>query len=133
MAQQSLSNMCYTKDNIVVFDYVYFKRLANKDTYNAITQQIIYNIDSVLTQHDHFDCQITLKMMTIGDIDKHMNFWVNLTGVLRERYQSKLAKCYIHNIPAFFAQCYNLAKVFIDKVTQDKIQFVLPPLKGGAK
>ena len=119
-----LSSMCYTQDHIVAFDYVYFKKIANKDTYDLIIQAIIYNIDNVLTQYDQFNCHITLKMMTIGDVDKHMNFWVKLTGVLRERYQSQLAKCYIYDIPSFFAQCYNLVKGFIDKVTQEKIQFI---------
>lgn len=119
-----LSSMCYTQDQIVAFDYVYFKKIANKDTYDLIIQAIILNIDNVLTQYQHFNCHITLKMMTIGDVDKHMSFWVKLTGVLRERYQSQLAKCYIYDIPAFFAQCYNLVKCFIDKVTQEKIQLV---------
>ena len=121
-----LSSMCYTKDHIVAFDYVYFKKIANKDTYELIIQAIILNIDNVLTKYQQFNCHITLKMMTIGDIDKHMSFWVKLTGVLRQRYQSQLAKCYIYDIPAFFAQCYNLVKCFIDKVTQEKIQLVQP-------
>ena len=125
-----LSSMCYTQDQIVAFDYVYYKKIANKDTYDLIIQAILYNIDNVLTQYEKFDCHITLKMMTIGDVDKHMGFWVKLTGVLRERYQSQLAKCYIYDIPAFFAQCYNLVKCFIDKVTQEKIQLVQPlPLR----
>jgi hypothetical protein len=125
-----LSSMCYTQKHVVAFDYVYFKKIANKDTYDLIIQAILYNIDVVLTQYEKFDCHITLKMMTIGDVDKHMGFWVKLTGFLRERYQSQLAKCYIYDIPAFFAQCYNLVKCFIDKVTQEKIQLVQPlPLR----
>jgi hypothetical protein len=125
-----LSSMCYTQNNVVAFDYVYFKKIANKETYDLIIQAILYNIDNVLTQYEQFDCHITLKMMTISDVDKHMSFWVKLTGVLRQRYQSQLAKCYIYDIPAFFAQCYNLVKCFIDKVTQDKIQLVQPlPLR----
>ena len=124
-----LSSMCYTQDNIVTFDYVYFKKIANKETYDLITQVILYNIDNVLTQYEQFDCHITLKMMTIGDVDKHMGFWVKLTGILRERYQSQLAKCYIYDIPAFFAQCYKMFSVFMDKVTQEKIHFPPFPLR----
>jgi len=116
--------MCYTKDNIVAFDYVSFKPIANKDTYDLIIQAIIYNIDTVLTQYDKFDGHITLKMMTIGDVDKHMNFWIKLTGVLKSRYKSQLDKCYIYDLPAFFAKCYNLVKGFIAKDTQEKIQLV---------
>ena len=116
-----LSAMCYTQNHIIAFDYVYFKKIANNDTYDLIMQAIICNIDTVLTQYQQFDCHITLKMMTIGDVDKHMGFWIKLAGVLKERYQSQMAKCYIYDIPAFFAQCYKVVSVFIDKVTQEKI------------
>lgn len=119
-----LSSMCYTKEHIVAFDYVYFKKIANKETYDLITQVILNNIDTVLTQYEQFNCHITLKMMTIGDVDKHMGFWIKMAGILKERYQSQMSKCYIYDIPAFFAQCYKVFSVFMDKVTQEKIQFM---------
>jgi hypothetical protein len=118
-----LSSMCYTQKHIVVFDYVYFKRIANKQTYDLIAQAIICNIDTILTQYDQFECHITLKMMTVGDVDKHMGFWIQMTEILKQRYQSQMSKCYIYDLPAFFAQCYKVVSVFIDKVTQEKIVF----------
>ena len=118
-----LSAMCYTHNNTVAFDYVYFKRIANKQTYDLIAQAIICNIDTVLTQYDQFECHITLKMMTVGDVDKHMGFWIQMAGILKQRYQSQMSKCYIYDLPAFFAKCYKVLSVFIDKVTHEKIVF----------
>ena len=118
-----LSAMCYTHNNTVAFDYVYFKRIANKQTYDLIAQAIIFNIDTILTQYDQFECHITLKMMTVGDVDKHMGFWIQMAGILKQRYQSQMSKCYIYDLPAFFAQCYKVLSVFIDKVTHEKIVF----------
>jgi hypothetical protein len=121
-----LSAMCYTHNNTVAFDYVYFKRIANKQTYDLIAQAIICNIDTILTQYDQFECHITLKMMTVGDVDKHMGFWIQMAEILKQRYQSQMSKCYIYDLPTFFAKCYKVLSVFIDKVTQEKIQLVQP-------
>lgn len=118
-----LSSMCYTHNNVVVFDYVYFKRIANKQTYDLIAQTIVCNIDTILTQYDQFECHITLKMLTVGDVDKHMGFWIQMAGILKQRYQSQMSKCYIYDLPAFFTQCYKVLSVFIDNVTQEKIVF----------
>ena len=118
-----LSSMCYTHNNVVVVDYVYFKRIANKQTYDLIAQTIICNIDTILTQYDQFECHITLKMLTVGDVDKHMGFWIQMAGILKQRYQSQMSKCYIYDLPAFFTQCYKVISVFIDNVTQEKIVF----------
>ena len=119
-----LDNLCYHKDNTCYFDYTIFKQLANTDTYPIIIQLIINNIDAILKEHDQFDGHISLKHMTIGDVDKHFGFWRDMSSVLKIKYKNKLNRCYVYDNQSFFAKCYNVAKVFIDKDTQEKIQII---------
>jgi hypothetical protein len=125
--------ICYKNNQNMFFDYIYFKQLATKDTYSFIIQLIVKNIDAILSEHDQFDGHVSFKTITIGDIDKHFGFWRELSGVLKNRYKMKLNICCVYDIPSFFAKCYDMCKVFIDKDTQSKIQidekYVYTPLK----
>ena len=119
-----LDNLCYHKDKTCFLDYTFFKQLANKETYPFIIQFIVNNIDAILTENDQFDVHVSLKQMTIGDVDKHFEFWRDMSSVLKIRYKNKLNRCYVYDIQSFFSKCYNVVKVFIDKDTQEKIQLI---------
>jgi hypothetical protein len=128
----NIDKICYKQKNCFFFEYTVFKQLANKETYTSIIKLIVDNIDAILAEYEQFDSHLSFKMITISDADKHFGLWKDLTNVLKERYKSKLNICYIYDMPGFFAKCYDVAKMFIDKDTQGKIQFVknppLPPL-----
>jgi hypothetical protein len=120
----SFDKICYRQNNCFFFEYTLFKQFANKETYPFIIQLITSTIDAILEENELFDSHLSFKMITITDIDKHLGFWRELTNVLKNRYKSKLNVCYLYDMPSFFARCYDVGKVFIDKDTQTKIQFI---------
>lgn len=128
MSITNIDKICYNQKNCLFFEYAVFKQFANKDTFPYILKLIIDNIDAVLSEYEQIDSHISFKMITISDFDKYIGFWKDLTTVLKERYKSKLNLCYIYDMPGFFTKCWDVAKMFIDKDTQEKIQFVkIPP------
>ena len=66
--------ICYSNDNIVFLDYRYFKYIATKASYEYIISHVLNIIDNVLIQHGNFNACICIKSLTIGDIEKHLNF-----------------------------------------------------------
>jgi hypothetical protein len=129
----SFDKICYRQNNCFFFENILFKQFANKETYPFIIQLIVGNIDAILAEYELFDSHISFKMITISDFDKHMGFWRELTNVLKNRYKSKLNVCYIYDMPSFFTTCYDVAKVFIDKDTQTKIQFIKKDVEDKIK
>jgi hypothetical protein len=121
---------CYIKDQIVFMDYIYFKHLATKDTYNMVLNYMIQKIDcvlagnSVLTGNSVFTVYVNLKKLTVLEVDKHGQFIQQMSKVLKERYPDRLYKCYIYNAPFVFSQIYNIVSRFIDKDTQEKIVLI---------
>ncbi len=121
---------CYIKDQIVFMDYIYFKHLATKDTYNMVLNYMIQKIDSVLagnsvlSGNSVFTVYVNLKKLTVLEVDKHGQFIQQMSKVLKERYPDRLDKCYIYNAPFVFSQIYNIVSRFIDKDTQDKIVLI---------
>jgi len=133
---------CYIKDQIVFMDYIYFKHLATKDTYNMVLNYMIQKIDSVLagnsvlsgnsvlagnsvlSGNSVFTVYVNLKKLTVLEVDKHGQFIQQMSKALKERYPDRLDKCYIYNAPFVFSQIYNIVSRFIDKDTQDKIVLI---------
>jgi hypothetical protein len=123
-SQDILKNLCFIKDNEIILNYVYFKNLATKDTYNCILTYITNNIDIILSQKTEFTIHVNMKSLTIIDIDKHKLFIQIISRYLKDKYPQKLEKCYIYNAPFLFAQIYSIVSMFIDKETQTKIEIV---------
>ena len=117
---------CYIKDYIIFMDYIYFKHLATKDTYNMTLDYMIKQIDCVLTGKNEFTVYVNLKKLTVLEVDKHSQFIQQLSKVLKERYPDRLKKCYIYNAPFVFSQIYNIVSRFIDKDTHEKIVLIKP-------
>ena len=121
-----LKNLCYIKENSIILNYIYFKYFATKENYSYILNYIANNIDSILLNNSNVVLHINMKNLTISDIDKHKTFIQNISTICKNKYPNKLLKCYIYNAPFVFSQIYNIVSMFIDKVTQQKIEVISP-------
>jgi len=119
-----LKGLCYIKENCIILNYIYFKNIANDETYNYILNYITNNIDNVLNTNNYFIVHVNMKNLTMNDINKHKNFIQVMSSILKEKYPEKLLKCYVYNAPFIFAKIFNIVSIFIDKDTQKKIELV---------
>lgn len=116
--------MCKTNNDSIILDYIYFKYIATKETYDYILSFIINNIDKILKEYDGFCIHINMKNLSIVEIDKHKPFIQNMSEFFKEKYPKKLSICYVYNAPFVFSQLFNILSLFIDKETQSKIKIV---------
>ena len=119
-----LNSICDIKNNKIIIDYIYFKYFATKETYSIILALISKNIDIILSSHNTFSVYINMKSLTMVEIDKHKFFIQHIASILKEKYPSKLCKCYIYNAPFVFSQFFNIISLFVDKETISKIELV---------
>ena len=130
--QNDLSNifdkMCINNNNILYFDYTYFKYLASSATYDIITNLTMSTFDSILQYQPTFEVHVNMKLLTISDVDKHKDYTKYICKILCTKYVDIISKIYIYNASFIFKQAFNIIKHFIDKHTQDKIIIVKKPL-----
>ncbi len=119
-----LNGLCFIKENSIILNYIYFKHVAQEQTYAYILNYITNNIDNVLTKNEDFIVHVNMKNLTLVDIDKHKQFIQYISGFLKDKYPEKLAKCYVYNAPFIFSQIFTIVSMFIDKETQKKIVLV---------
>ena len=118
------NGFCNVKDNLMILEYVYFKHIGSKETYDAISNYIINRINNILSIHEGFVVHINMKHLTIKDVDKHKNFIQDISIFFKETYPNKMIKCFIYNAPFVFSQILNIVSLFIDKETLQKIELV---------
>ena len=116
--------ICCIKENNIVLNYIYFKYIANDETYSYIMNHITNNIDQILQTNNEFSVHVNMKSLTIVDIDKHKEFVQQISLFLKDNYPDKLEKCYVYNAPFMFSNFFNIVSMFIDKETQKKIELV---------
>lgn len=125
-----LDRLCFTKqmgEEIIIFNSQLAKQLfeickpLNIDLHALIIQRLVDMIDKVLAVHPHFVIHVSMKDIQLKDINKHHKGIIQMTMVLRTRYQDKLKICYIHQAPFVFQQIYNIISPFIDTKTKRKI------------
>lgn len=119
-----LKGLCSIKENSIILNYIYFKNIANDNTYGYLLNYITNNIDIVLNTNKEIIVHVNMKNLTIVDIDKHKTFIQQMSGYLKDKYPQKLTKCYVYNAPFIFAQLFSIVSMFIDKDTQKKIELV---------
>lgn len=120
-----LNGLCSIKENSIILNYVYFKYIANNETYNHILNYITNNIDNILVTNNYFIVHVNMKNLSIVDIDRHRTFIQQISRFLKNKYPQKLSKCYVYNAPFIFAQFFAIVSMFIDKDTQKKIELVV--------
>ena len=116
--------ICCIKENNIVLNYIYFKYIANDETYSYIMNHITNNINQILQTNNEFSVHVNMKSLTIVDIDKHKEFVQQISLFLKDNYPDKLEKCYVYNAPFMFSNLFNIVSIFIDKETQKKIELV---------
>ena len=116
--------LCCIKENNIVLNYIYFKYIANDETYSYIMNHITNNINQILQTNNEFSVHVNMKSLTIVDIDKHKEFVQQISLFLKDNYPDKLEKCYVYNAPFMFSNFFNIVSMFIDKETQKKIELV---------
>ena len=122
--QELLNYYCNVKENDIIFNFYYFKYLANNQTYDTFTKLMIGYIDSVLQNYDKFNVHISIHKLTVMEIHKHIGYIRVMTDLLKSRYQDKMGKCSIYNASNMFSQIYEIIVPFIDPDTQKKIELV---------
>lgn len=120
-----LNGLCQIKENSVMLNYIYFKNIANVNTYGYILNYITNKIDNILYTNNKFIVHVNMKNLTIIDIDKHKIFIQQMSEYLKDKYPQKLSKCYVYNAPFIFTQIFSIVSMFIDKDTQKKIELVV--------
>lgn len=122
--QEIYNGICTIQNQSIKIDYIYFKYLANKETYQTIFSIITKNIDIILSTNNKFYVYINMKYLTISELEKHMDFIQNISKSLRDKYPDKLLKCFIINAPFVFSQLFNILSFLIDKDTLSKIEII---------
>jgi len=116
------NNLCHVNNDKVILDYVFFKHIATKETYELIISHIVKNIDEALLNCEQFVIHINMKTLSVTDVDKHYLFIQDISNFFKDKYPNKLSKCYVYNAPFIFKQVFNIVSLFIDKETQGKIE-----------
>ena len=122
--EQIMNNICYIDENNLIIQYSFFKKFANKNNYDQITQVIINNIDSILKKYDLIDVHFSLYKMDLLDLEKHYDFLINICKLMQYTYPDKLNKFNIYQPPYIYSKIYSIISTFIDKNTRSRIRLV---------
>jgi hypothetical protein len=115
------------EDNDIMLNYSYLKiikQLIQTLDNNFIIDHVVEMIELVLTKNVYFTVHVSLKLLTISDIEKYYSFISNISERLKKKFPDKLEKCFIYNAPFIFSQIFNIISSFVDKPTIVKIQLV---------
>ena len=93
--QDIYDGLCNINNQSLRIDYVFFKYFATKDTYPLISTLITSKIDSILLNNNKFTVYVNMKLLTLSELEKHMDYIQYISKLLRDKYPDKLLKCYI--------------------------------------
>jgi len=121
LVQEAIAKFCRIDNESVYIDYQVFKHIASDLTYDVITQMIVNSLTSALSKSKTFIIHLSLKHLTLKELDKHYNYIAKICALFKSEFPDKLETCYIYNAPFVFSQIISIISVFIDKKTQKKI------------
>lgn len=123
-----LHNFCYisSNENDITLNFKSLKLINKQLSNDFLLEQLMTNIDLVLTKYNVFKFHINVKSISILDVDKNKEFIKKASIVLKERYPLRLDVCYIYDAPSMFTNIFKLIFAFVDKETQKKIKIVEP-------
>jgi hypothetical protein len=116
-----MKHFCFVKENTVFLDCIYFKSVANKNTYPIILQTVTSSYDDILSRYPTFNLEVNMNATTFRDIYLHRKFILFIAKHLKERYPQKLNQCFIFNAPKAFKRIYRLSSLIVDPDTLKKI------------
>lgn len=123
-SQELLNNVCYIIDNYIYVDYRYFKPIGGPVIYEQLLAHFIDKIKQILSVTPLIIVHVSLKGLSIRELEKHMSFFKHMTNVLDLTYPKKLTTCYLYNTSSTFTQLFTLLSCFIDKDTLSKVKLV---------
>jgi len=119
-----LNKFCNIKEKSIFMDYQIFKYFANESNYETITLFVIDCLKSILKNSNTFTIHLSLKSLTLKELDKHYNYITKVCTIFKNEFPDKLEVCLIYHAPFVFSQIISIISVFIDKKTQKKLQLV---------
>lgn len=119
-----LNKFCNIKEKSIFMDYQIFKYFASESNYDTITSFVIICLKSILKHSDTFTIHLSLKSLTLTELDKHYNYITKVCTIFKNEFPDKLNTCFIYHAPFVFSQIISIISVFIDKKTQMKLQLV---------
>jgi len=131
LAQEIINKFCSVDDRSVYIDYEIFKTIANDLTYDIITNLLVFNLKQVLISNETFTIHLSLKRLTLKELDKHYNYITKICSLFKSEFPDKLDTCYIYNAPFVFSQIIAIISIFIDKKTQKKIKLMASPFNNS--
>jgi len=122
--QYILNHLCFIKDDYIVIDFNYVKLFATTETYPIITQFVVQKFDEYLAVYPQAIIHLNISSLSLTLLDKHKNFFVNVSQFFAIKYPNILKECYVYNATFIFSQLISIVSLFVDKVTMQKIQIV---------
>jgi hypothetical protein len=119
-----LNKFCHSLENEMWIDYAIFKLVASKSTYSDILTHLYKTIQDISLNGSKATIYLSMKSLTVGDLDKHRSFIFDTIKKLSEELPDTLEICYCYKTPFVFAQVYNMISVAIDKETRQKVKIV---------
>ena len=115
----------------IIFNAKYFKK-KNNGKYDDLLSHILKTLSNglLLSQQKNtqtFDIQVYLDGIKATELD--FGFAKNFIIMIQQLFPNRLNKCYFHHAPGFFRLFFENLSIFIDKQTQNKVQFVTKPKK----
>ena len=107
-----LELFCKINENEIIVDYYYFKYLGNSQTYTIFTNFVVGHIDHILQLHDKFDVQLSIKKLSVMEINKHLNYIRFVSNMLKTKYQNKISSHSSSNPNVSGSKYLNLEKFF---------------------
>jgi len=115
----------------IIFNAKYFKKKKNSK-YDDLLAHILKTLSNglLLSQQKNsqtFDVLVYLDGIKATELD--FGFAKNFIIIIQQLFPNRLNKCYFHHAPGFFRLFFENLSIFIDKQTQNKVQFVTKPKK----
>lgn len=123
-SQELLNHICYIIDNCIYVDYRYFKPISDPSIYEQLLAHIINTITQTLSAAPTLIVHVSLKGLSIREIDKHINFFKRTAVILDTHFPKMLSNCYVYNASSIFTQFFRILSCFVDKDTLNKVKII---------
>lgn len=122
--EEMLSKLSYNDGNNIIIDGKVFKILLNTSTYNLVMEHLINVTKQAIAHSSPVNIYVSLKSLTLSDLDKHRDFFLNMIKFFSDNFPNILNECFLYQTPSIFSQIYKIISIVIDKVTRNKIHIV---------
>jgi hypothetical protein len=122
--QDILEKMCFCHNGELFINYTIFKLIGAPTTYPAILSHIFETTKKTASEHSKVVARIYIKSMTIGDLDKHKQFFLDAIKKLSNELPDILEVCHLYKTPFVFDKIFTIMSFAIDKETRQKVRIV---------